>query len=100
MLPWRRRAARDAWVQPDEVGLEPLVPPERTAWRLDREILDKAILIKCINPVGSADRGESRPAPTWGIASSSRAGRTSRSPSLAPERAVDTRRMISSDEES
>eukprot|EP00965_Chrysotila_dentata_P159845 5280358-Pleurochrysis_carterae.AAC.1 len=50
VLPWRRRAARGAWVQPDDVGLEPLVPPERTAWRLDRERLDKAILIKCIDP--------------------------------------------------
>eukprot|EP00965_Chrysotila_dentata_P152325 5033829-Pleurochrysis_carterae.AAC.1 len=46
MLPWRRRAARDAWVQPDDVGLEPLVLPERTVWRLDRDRLDKAILIK------------------------------------------------------
>eukprot|EP00965_Chrysotila_dentata_P071300 2356139-Pleurochrysis_carterae.AAC.1 len=43
VLPWRRRATRDAWVQPDDVGLEPLVPPKRTAWRLDRERLDKAI---------------------------------------------------------
>eukprot|EP00965_Chrysotila_dentata_P092236 3044909-Pleurochrysis_carterae.AAC.1 len=67
MLPWRRRAARDAWVQRDDLGLEPLVPPERTAWRLDRERLDKAILIKCIDPVGSAGRGEPRTAPTWGI---------------------------------
>eukprot|EP00965_Chrysotila_dentata_P133668 4420453-Pleurochrysis_carterae.AAC.1 len=56
VLPWRRRAARDAWVQPDDLGLDPLVPPERTARRLDRERLDKAILIKCIDPVGSAGR--------------------------------------------
>eukprot|EP00965_Chrysotila_dentata_P062393 2067992-Pleurochrysis_carterae.AAC.1 len=40
-------------------------------WRLDRERLDKAILINCIDPVGWAGRGKPRPAPTWGIASSS-----------------------------
>eukprot|EP00965_Chrysotila_dentata_P171202 5649881-Pleurochrysis_carterae.AAC.1 len=105
VLTWRRRAARDAWVtQPDDVGLEPLVPPERAAWRLDQERLDKAILIKCIDPVGSVGRGESRgsaqpTAPTWGIASCSRAERTSRLPSSAPERAANTRREVSSDEE-
>eukprot|EP00965_Chrysotila_dentata_P172237 5683713-Pleurochrysis_carterae.AAC.1 len=53
-LPWRQRAMRDAWVTPGDIGLEPLAPPERKAWRLDRDKMDAAILIKCIAPVGAA----------------------------------------------
>eukprot|EP00959_Pyramimonas_sp_CCMP1952_P425029 8902479-Pyramimonas_sp.AAC.1 len=56
VLPWRSRALRDIWTQPGDAGLEHLAPPERTAWRLDRDRMDAAILTKCIAPIGAAGR--------------------------------------------
>eukprot|EP00965_Chrysotila_dentata_P136649 4519433-Pleurochrysis_carterae.AAC.1 len=54
ILPWRSRALHDIWTQPNDAGLEHLAPPERTAWRMDRDRMDTAILTKCIAPIGAA----------------------------------------------
>eukprot|EP00965_Chrysotila_dentata_P112055 3705296-Pleurochrysis_carterae.AAC.1 len=115
-LPWRPRALRDAWVQLGDIGLEHLAPPERTAWRLDRDKMDAAIMTKCIAPIGAAGSSgisvpyhaaprdlratACQPPRAWGTAQSVLEDMAPRMTSEASGKVADARREVSSDEES
>eukprot|EP00965_Chrysotila_dentata_P163173 5388919-Pleurochrysis_carterae.AAC.1 len=89
-LPWRSRTLRDTWKQLGDVGLGHLAPPERTAWRLDRDRMDAAIMTKCIAPIGAAGRigiTASHPAAPKGV----------RAPSWQPPRAWGTAQSVLGD---